>query len=302
MRGSKTNLILGGMIIVLMILAFSACKKSTEPTTNLDKDAILRLVAEDDSTFSTDVIDTASHDADTGALAKVTAVDSIRFFWRKIISRTRTVNVSIYPADSTCPYPYAYVTVIDTLYGELHILGKDDYGYKIHLVKPLTDEAIKSAYFVKIGNNEDPYRGWRIEGISGLLSHSVPTCTRTINQLHLVSPGYDVIFTEEDITGITLRDSLLTFDIDDSVTLTVTTADNTDSVYLHAPSYNCRPHRRSFTNNGDGTFTITLPVDDMYGAYGWHHFAVDVIKHSTLDGDDAYDSRIWGLVYRVTQP
>jgi len=300
MKGSKASLILGGMVIVLMMLSFSGCKKSTEPTVNLDKEAILRLVAEDDSTFSTDIIDTLTQDTTT--FSKIVGVDSIRFFWRKIISRTRTINISIYPADATSIYPYAYVTVIDTLYGELHILGKDANGYRIHLIKPLTDEAVKSAYFVKIGRNDSPYRGWRLEGVSGLLSHSVPICTRVINQVHLVSSVYDRILTKEDITGITLRDSILTFNIGDTITLTVVTADSTDLVYLHTPSYNCRPHRRSFDNNGDGTFTGTWAIEDMPGAYGRHHFAIDVIKHSTLDGDDPYDSRIWGIIYRVSHP
>jgi hypothetical protein len=297
MRGSKTNLILGGMILVLMILAFSACKKSTEPTTNLDKDAIMRLVADDSTTFPQEVTQN-----DSTGLPKIAAVDSIRFWWRKINDISRNIQVDIHSADSTHPYAYAYVTITDNITGFLHIWGWQDSAW-IFTTKPFSDQAVKSAYFEKTGENDDPYRGWSLQGISGVLVHSLPTSTRVIEQAHIVSSsGYDNILFENDVTEITLRDSLMTFQVGDTIILTVTTGDATDLVYLHRPLYYWRPQRRPFVNNGDGTFTVTWTINNIACACNRHHFAIDVIKRATLYGDEAYDSRIWGLIYKVTQP
>lgn len=120
--------------------------------------------------------------------------------------------------------------------------------------------------------------------------------------MHFLSPEYDTTFTEGDMTRITLRDSILTFHFGDTITLTVTTGDATDSVYLHTLNFYCRPHRRSFVNNGDGTFSGSWVINaDTMSVDRYRHAAIDVIKHSTLDGDDPYDSRIWGVIYRVSQ-
>lgn len=305
MGKSKVKLIMRGMILVLFVLFFASCgKKSTNPAPDLDKEAILKLVADDTTTFTEEITDISV--PDTSVFPKIAGVDTIKFWWRKINSITRTKTVSIYPADSIHPYPYADVTVIDTLTGNLHILGRDSSGNRVRLVKPLKDVATRKAYYEKRGTNQSVYRGWRLEGVSGLLSHSVPIFTRQINQVHLVSSGgYNRTFTEDSITAITLRDSILIFDIGDTIALTVTTGDATDSVYLHTPDchfYNCLPHRRSFINNGDGTFTGTWVIGgEMMTASVHRHAAIDVIKHSTLDGDDPYDSRIWGVIYRVSQ-
>jgi hypothetical protein len=302
MSKSKSGILLGGMLIVVMIFSITSCKKSTSPTTNLDQEAISKLVADDSSIFTAELTDPTI--PDTSGFPKIVGVDQVWFWWRVINSVTRTLNISIYPEDSTHLYPYAYVTVTSTLAGSLHIIGKDSLNYKIHLVKPLTEQAVKIAYFVKKGANEDPYRGWSLEGVSGVVSHSIPDNSRQIVQVHLISPGKDLLFTEDDITEITLRDSILTFQEGDSVTLTVTTGDASDSVYLHThkPFSGRWPFRQAFTNNGDGTFTgtwVVCPLDSLCDCT-YRHAAIDVIKHASLDTvDGPYDSRIWGVLYRV---
>jgi hypothetical protein len=297
MKGRKTSLILGGIIILLMISAFSACKKSTEPTVNLDKEAILKLVAEDSTTFPKEITQNDSMD-----FPKIAVIDSVQFWWRKINNITRNIEINIYSSDSTHPYAYAYVTITDNLSGFLHIWGWQDSAW-IFITKPFSDQAVKSAYFEKRGGNDDLYRGWSLQGISGVLAYSLPTSTRVIEQAHIVSSsGYDNTLLENDITEITLRDSLMTFQVGDTITLTVTTGDSTDLVYLHRPLHYWRPQRRPFINNGDGTFTVTWTINDISCACNRHHFAIDVIKLATLYGDEAYDSKIWGLIYKVTQP
>jgi hypothetical protein len=305
MGKSKVKLMVGGMILVLFVLFFLSCgKKSTNPAPDLDKEAILKLVAEDTTTFTEEITDTSV--PDTSVFPKIAGVDTVKFWWRKINSITRIKTVSIYPADSTHPCPYADVTVMDTLTGNLHILARDSSGNRVRSIKSLKDVATRSAYYEKRGTNNSPYRGWSLEGVSGLVSYSVlvPISTRQINQVHLASSrGYNRTFTEDSITAITLKDSILTFVIGDTITLTVTTGDSTDSVYLHTSTYYYRrPHRSSFVNTGDSTFTGSWVIGgDVLGASEHRHAAIDVIKHSTLDGDDPYDSRIWGVIYRVIQ-
>jgi hypothetical protein len=213
----------------------------------------------------------------------------------------RKIDVSIYSADSTHTYPYAYVTVTDTAYGHLQIIGRDSSGTRIILSKPLQDLATKSAYFVKIGFDTNAHRGWSLQGVSGLLIHSVINNTRVINTVHISAPGKNLTLQETDITRITPIDSILTFHVGDSVNVIVTTSDPADSVFLHTLDchlYNCKPHREDFESLPNGTFTLSAVIGDE--GMGRRHAAIDVIKHTSLDTTDGpYDSRIWGVLYRV---
>jgi len=297
MKEIKERLMAGGMILVLVFFFFSGCKKSTSPTESLDQDAILNLIATDTTTFPKEIVQ-----SDSSGFPKIVAVDTVKLWWRKVDRVARKINVSIYSADSSHTRPYAYVTVTDTVYGHLRIIGRDSSGTGIILSKPLEDLATKSAYFVKTGFDSDAHRGWTLQGVSGLLIHSVLYDTRIINSVHVVSPGKDVTLLEGDITKITPIDSILTFHIGDSVTVTVTTPDPTDSVFLHTLDchfYNCKPHREDFENLHNGTFTISAVIGDE--GLGRRHAAIDVIKHTSLDGSesDPYDSRIWGILYKV---
>jgi len=58
--------------------------------------------------------------------------------------------------------------------------------------------------------------------------------------------------------------------------------------------------RRSFVNNGDGSFSGTWVTAQLpLGASPYRHAAIDVIRHDTLDGEDPYDSKVWGVIYRI---
>jgi len=299
MKGIKEKLMIGGMIFVLVFIFFSACKKSTSPTTSLDKEAIYRLIGSDSYSFPQEIIS-----PDSTGFPKIVSVDSIKFWWRKINRVTRDINVTVHQEDQAHLYPYAYVTVTDTLYGRLYVLAKDS---SESMSKPLTDEAVKHAYFEKREGNETHHRGWRLVGISGLLIHSFPANTRIIDSVKVISLEKNLTLTESNITDTTSKGNILTFNAGDSVTLTVFTRDSTDIVFLHSLPchyYNCKPHRRSFHSNGDGSFTGTWMVgsgmmDSVNIAV--RHAAIDVIKHTSLDGSvsDPYDSRIWGVLYRV---
>lgn len=300
MKGIREKVFLGGMILVLIFFFFSGCKKSTSPTENLDQDAILALVAEDTTTFPEEIVQS---DSSGFPNPKMVAVDTVKLWWRKVDRVARKIDISIHSADSTHTYPYAYVTVTDTAYGHLQIIGRDSSGTRIILSKPLQDLSTKSAYFVKTGFDTNAHRGWSLQGLSGLLIHSMVNNTRVITSVNISGAGKNLTLQETDITRITPIDSILTFHVGDSVSLTVTTGDPlfSDSVYLHTLDchiLNCKPHREDSESLPNGTFTISAVIRDE--GIGRRHAAIDVIKHTSLDTtDEPYDSRIWGVLYRV---
>jgi hypothetical protein len=287
-------------LVVLGLFVLAGCsKKSTDnitDTTNYEEMAIREMIVADSTKFSTSTTETTP---DTTSF-KIAGVDTVRTWWRWIHRVQRGVEVNFYPADDTHLYPYAYVSITDTLYGFFHILGKDSVGNRIHLAKPLKEVAKANAYFEKRGNNNQPYRGWRLIEISNMLFYSAPTCTRTIESVHITttSSGYDLTLYPEDMLETMSLDSVLTFQIGDSVTLTVSTGDASDSVYLHVWHF-FQFLRESFHNNGDGTFSGTWLIPTSADLLPWYHCAIDVIEHSTIDGDGIYDSRSWGLTFKI---
>lgn len=291
-------------ILFSIFILLSCGKRSTTPE-ETDQSMILNLIAAYPDIFRTCVIDTSQ---DSSGFGKISGGedDTLKFWWRRIFwgQTERSIDIDVHPVDLDHPYPYANVTVTDTLIGELHLIKKSGQGSWSWSDKPITDIATRSAYFERRRPIDSAYRGWDIIKVSGLLVESLPN-TREIDSLHIKSTlsGYDTTITETNIAQCILIDNLFTFGEEDSITVTVYTGDPTDSVYLHAYS-RLLPFlihvRSSFTNNGDGSFSGTWVTADLpLGASPYRHAAIDVIKHGTLDNDDAYDSRVWGVIYRV---
>ena len=292
-------------IILFSLFILSSCgKKSTTPE-ETDQGVIFDLISAYPDIFGTCVIDTSQ---DSSGFGKIYGgdEDTLKFWWRRIFwgQTERSIDIDVHPLDLDHPYPYANVTITDTLTGELHLIKKSGPGNSSWTDKPITEVATRSAYFERRRPVDSAYRGWDIIKVSGLLVRSVPT-TWEINSLHIKSTlsGYDTTITQSHLTQCTLIENLFTFGEEDSITVTVYTGDPTDSVYLHAYS-RLSPFlthmRRSFTNNGDGSFSGTWVTADLpFGASPYRHAAIDVIKHSTLDGEDPYDSEVWGVIYRI---
>lgn len=297
----KSKLGLVVLAVTLVFFLFSGCSKSpTSPqTTQLTADqlAVQNLVQTDpafDVTAAMDESDSVSE----GGLAKSAAVlDTVFHWWRQITDRDRHIDIMI--TDST-----ARVTVTDTLMGLLHVVGADSVG-RVQFTTPLTDVATHKALFKRRHPPDgDEHRGWVLAAVSDVLFKSSPLDTRQIRttQVRTSMSGVNRTLTESGITALTPRDSILTFTIGDTVWVTVTTGDPSDSVFLHVRDghRDMRPHRKSLHNNGDGTFSGQFLVpQDLEGASGRKHMVVDVIKHDVLDNHARYDSHGWGILYRV---
>ena len=293
-------------IFFSLFMAWGCSRKSTAPD-ETDKDVILSLITSYSDIFTSCVLDTIP---DSSGMGRISAViqDTLSFWWRGIRwgQTQRSIDIDIDPADRDHEYTYADVNVIDTLTGHLHLIRKDTLGTWSHVSKPLTDVAKRAAYFERRGPVNSLHRGWRLVKVSGLLIKSSPS-TREILSVHLRSSksNYDTTITLSYINECREFHDLLTFDEEDSVTLTAYTGDPTDSVYLHAYS-SLFPHlfhvRQAFTNNGDGSFTGTWVTAELpLGASPYRHAAIDVLKHSTLDDEDPYDSKVWGVIYRIKE-
>ncbi|KPL02283.1 MAG: hypothetical protein AMJ90_06275 [candidate division Zixibacteria bacterium SM23_73_2] len=296
-------LVLASLFLLFTILS---CSKTSTGSKETDQSALLSLISSNPDFFGSCVIDSTT--PDTSGLGKVyaEAEDTVKAWWRMIRwSQTqRTVTIDVFPSDDVHTYPFANVSITDTLQGDLRIIRKSSSGGWHHISKPIKDVAQRNAYFERRGFVNSLHRGWRLIEVSGLLVES-SDCTREIDSVRIQSSNsqYDTTITQDYITDSHLLEDLFTFDLKDSITLTVYTTDPKDSVYLHAFSH-LFPHlfnvRRSFDNNGDGSFSGTwVTRSDIADMVAYRHAAIDVIKHSTLDGEDPYDSKAWGIIYRL---
>jgi hypothetical protein len=145
-----------------------------------------------------------------------------------------------------------------------------------------------------------------LAGVSGIELVSVPN-TAKIDSVKIQSGSVAQTVTADNILAITLRPDIIEFAKGDSVNVTVYTGDATDSVFLHAhvqlgtlPTH----RRKKLINNGDGSFSGWLIIPSHAGFFGRWHLGVDVLKGHVLSSDDLndYDSRQWGLLYRVGVP
>ncbi len=281
-----------------LLMGFLGCSNSVK--TDPDQAAILRLIDSNRDMTSHEVLSSSDN-----TLSKV-AVDTIKLWWRQLLHRGRIIGWGVrQPADSTHPFPSITVTLVDSLEGILHIVGKDSTD-SAHLKKPFVEVATRRLFFEKRAPDGAPWRGWVLSGVSGIELVSVPN-TAAINWVTIQSGSFSQTVPAESILAITLRPDLPAFNHGDSVHVTVHTGDPADSVYLHAhlqvvglPSH----RRKKLTNNGDGSFSgyVIIPSDANFK--GRWHLSFDVLKGHVLSSNDLndYDSRQWGLLYRVGVP
>ncbi|HLG93305.1 MAG TPA: hypothetical protein VI546_00545 [candidate division Zixibacteria bacterium] len=283
----------------LLTLATFACSNDSV-SSDTDQGAILQLIGENQDFSSSDVLSSSNE-----TLSKP-AVDTVKFWWRQLVSRGRIIGWGVrQPADSIHPYPYLLVTLTDTLRGILHLVGADSTD-SVHLQKPFTEVATRKLFFQKRDSSHSRHRGWVLAGVSPLELVSLPNTAR-IDSVKIQSATASQTVTAESVLAIILRPDIIEFAKGDSVTVTVYTGDATDSVYLHAhvqlgslPSH----RRKRLVNNGDGSFSGWFKVPTYAPFFGRWHLGVDVLKGHVLASDDlnGYDSRQWGLLYRVGVP
>jgi hypothetical protein len=296
------------VVVLFIIIFFSVllvgfllpgCSEKITSSRELDCSAIMSLIDSNPDVFSSQVIDTTMPDTThvTGTV-----------WWRKYRSEPkRSVDIKI-ESHLVPHFADALVTITDTLYITFYLVHKDSLVVW-YSSRSFIDVAKRTAFFERWGSTNQPHRGWELIGVSGLLVYSASgnPYIQEIDSVHVVSSksGYDTTITESYMTESNLLWNLFTFNLEDSVNLTVYTVDKTDSLYLHAysPFFPLLKYVRSgFTNNGDGSFTNTWVTESSISdTTAYRHATIDAIKDSWFEGSGCGDSKIWGIIYRIKQ-
>lgn len=269
------------LIIIIMSLLVLGCEKQTTRSSETDWDAIKSLIAQNPDIFTADVFGTES---DT-------------LFYREITTKNADIEVgNQHGADSSHMFEYITLTWGDSLKGTFHY-RPDGTTYQ----KPITAISLTNAYFEKWGDNADPYLGWLLKQVSGTVINSVGT-TRHMYTVNIVSEGLDVFLSEPYLLKLVKKDSTLVFKPGKQVTFTIDVpeADTSDFFYLRIKeggTWETIP----FTNNGDETLSASWTTTTDPGALsGYKHAIIDDInRESVMDTTYKYDSKAWGILYRI---
>lgn len=287
-----------GILAGSLVLFGQGCSKNSV-STSTDQSAILGLVGSNTDLTSSSVA------ADSSAMLPKVAVDTVYLWWRQITHYGRIIGWgTMQPVDSAHAYPTITVTLTDTLAGTLHIIGRNIGDTILSQVnKPFVEVATRNLLFEKRGPDNASWRGWYLAGVSGIELVSVPTVTVRIDSVKVASGSTNKTITAANILSIEMRPNTLGFAQGDSVNITVFTGDATDSVFIHVHAHMGASYvhvRKRLTNNGNGSYSgyWKIPIDLPYGHW---HFVADVLKGNVLSSNVTtdYDSRQWGIVYRV---
>ena len=268
-------------IIIISALLIIGCEKRTTSPSETDWDAVKSLIAHNPDIFALDLFGT---EADT-------------LFYREITSRNGDIEEgNKYPADSTHWFEYISLTWGDSLIGTFHYRS----GGNMY-IKPISAIALTNAYFEKWGDNADPYLGWLLKQVSGTVINSVGT-TRHLYSVNIVSEGVDVFLSEPYLLRLVKKDSTLVFQPGKQVTFTIDVpeADTSDFFYLRIKE-DSTSGTIPFTNNGDETLSASwTTTTDASAASGYKHAIIDDInRKSVTDTTYKYDSKAWGIIYRI---
>jgi hypothetical protein len=280
-RKMKKKLFPAILIIIFLSLTFIGCEKRSVTPSVTDWDAVKAIIAQYPDIFASVVFGT----------------DNDTLFYREITSSNPDIEEGIvHEADNNHFFDYITLTWGDTLKGTFHY-SWDGKSYQ----KPINSVALTNAYFEKWGDNYDPYRGWLFKQVSGTVINSAGT-TRHIYTVNILSEGVDVTLSEPYLLGLVKKDSTLTFEPGKPVTLILDlpSADTSDFVSLYIQEGNTSG-KIPFTNNGDGTMTAGwTTTSDTAALDGYHHAIVDVLnRESVTDTTYKYDSKAWGILYRI---
>ncbi len=256
------------------------CEKRSTHTGQTDWDAVKEIISQNPDVFVLGFFDTQP---DTP-------------FYREITQSDADIkdSVWIHPADSEHPFDYIPLTWVDRLKGKLHYRFNGE-SYE----KPISTQALTNAYFERWGDIYDPHLGWLLMRFSGTVINSLGT-TINLYTLEIVSEGIDTITNESFLLNLVKRDSILVFSKGKQVTFKIDVSDTSDFFFLHVKEGEAY-QKIPFTSMGGGKFSASwTTTTDPNVAKGYHHAIVDVVSQkSVTDTTAEYDSKAWGIIYRI---
>lgn len=288
----RKNLLVSTLLPLLMValFLFNLCceNKTTKGGERTDWEAIKAIIYENPDIFLVDVFDTSENP----------------IFFREITSRNFDLKegTPLSPPDSLHPVEYIYAPWEDSIKGVFHyfINGKE-------YTKPIYAYSLMYAYFERWGDIYDTHRGWLLKKISGSVITSMDTSSRELSTLRITSSGVDIDSDESGILKLVRFnkwwpniDSTLRFSLGEKVTFTVKPEDTTDSLFLYIGE-DGNFQKFPFLSNGNGTFSASwTTTNDSSVAKGYKHAFVDAVSRDAVTDTTAkYDSKAWGIIYRI---
>jgi hypothetical protein len=273
------------MFIVLMFFLFqTGCEKKTVTPKQTHWDAVKTIISENPDLFRLGFYDS----------------DSDTLFYRQITENNSDIEEGNLVEEDTATsgpdpfFPYISLTWGDSLYGEFHYRREGKWYHKsMHSI------ALTKAFFERWGDNYDPYLGWILQRFSGTVIKSSKT-TLNPSILYILSDGVDETITEPRLTELVKKDSILTFGNNQLVTFTIEPNDTNNFFFLFVKE-NSFYQKIPFVNNGDETLSAswtTTHSPDPNRRY--YQAIVDIVsRESVTDTLADYDSKAWGIIYRI---
>jgi hypothetical protein len=282
----RKNFLISALLMVVFSLFNLSCEeKTTRGGERTDFEAIKAIIYENPDIFLVDVFDTD----------KDTSVNPV--FFREITSTDFDLDSARrYEADSLHLFDYIYAAWGDSMRGALHyfIDGKE-------YTKSIYAHSVMGAYFEQWGDVFDPHRGWLLKKITGNVIASVPTHIIP-PPVHITSEEVDIWLNEEFIVkNMVKKDSVLYFVPGKKVTFTVD-SDLISNFFLFLHIGEDGNFKKIlFVDNGDGTSSASwTTTNDPNIAKGYKHVFVDAVsRESVTDTTAEYDSKAWGIIYKI---
>ncbi len=273
-------------LAAIVLVSQTACEKKTVTPKLTHWDAVRTLISENPDVFRLGFYDTTPTDT---------------LFYREITQSDGDIEQGILVEEDTAHsgpgpfFPYITLTWGDSLKGSFHY--RYDGAWR---EKPIRSAALTQGYFQRWGDDYDPNLGWILKGFGGTVINSVGS-TRQPSILSIVSSGVDVTLSEPLLRKWANKDSTLVFGRGQLVALTVEPSSGTaDYLFLHLREFDSY-EKIPFTDNGDGTLSAswtTTGSPDPNKRY--YHAIVDIVSRASVTDTLAkYDSKAWGIIYRI---
>jgi hypothetical protein len=292
MRSRTLAPAIAGLILLTGLFALSGCGDAvtmTDVSELSDEEALREFVDEHEFFDETEIY--GAEPMQAGGTGSREAIDPLTF-WREVTERQVVRDVVIDPDQGL-----AEVTVYKEIWGTLNIIDENMVEYE----KPMHHEGTRYAVFERVYADSTPVgqgnqngnlhrRGrWQLTSISGMLANSVEHLTMNIDWIRVQSATVDVTF-EDPLALIAVPDEIMSFELGEEVTVTVSGPPEGSIVFLHA-----RMHRSPLRYE-DGVFVGTWTVEHR----GAHCAGVQALAHdSVFDSEYPDDSLVWALPYQV---
>ncbi|MBN1150357.1 hypothetical protein JXA84_03935 [candidate division WOR-3 bacterium] len=219
-------------LTLLVLLLVSSCTKESstgpqDPAT-LDRTAITNLINDEYSTLLADASYYGIEDT-TGSKGKIFSPINL-IHWFRSPSAGVAKDFSIQLVGDT-----AYVTITFNLSGTLYIYYLKNLEID-SIQKNFSDDFTRNAVFVRIGQSNETYRGWRLRGISPALVKS-PGSLLSVDSVSIQTTDTTYHFGYNKLRSVwSVDDSfseIPSFRAGDSITMTYYVSGDTADCYFH---------------------------------------------------------------------